>query len=88
MRPNRWADKLVLRAWRKRIEALYSQLEALGVQRLRARTNPGLELKLHAALSWLEMHPSASRGALIPMMQATQDRHRAYRALAVLGLRR
>ena len=50
MRPNVWADKLALRAWRKRIEALYSQLEAMGVQRLRARTNPGLELKLHAAL--------------------------------------
>ena len=50
MRPNQWADKLALRAWRKRIESLYSQLEAMGVQRLRARTNPGLELKLHAAL--------------------------------------
>ena len=50
MRPNRWADKLALREYRKRIEALYSQLEAMGVQRLRARTNPGLELKLHAAL--------------------------------------
>jgi hypothetical protein len=50
MRPNAWADKLALRAWRKRIEALYSQLEAMGVQRLRARTNPGLLLKLHASL--------------------------------------
>ena len=50
MRPNAWADKLALRAWRKRIEALYSQLEAMGVQRLRARTNTGLELKLHASL--------------------------------------
>ncbi len=50
MRPNDWADKLALRAHRKRIEALFSQLEAMGVQRLRARTNPGLELKLHAAL--------------------------------------
>jgi len=50
MRPNLWADKLALRAWRKRIEGLYSQLEAMGVQRLRARANPGLQLKLHAAL--------------------------------------
>jgi len=50
MRPNVWADKLALRAWRKRVEALYSQLEAMGVQRLRARTNPGLHLKLHASL--------------------------------------
>jgi len=29
---------------------LYSQLEAMGVQRLRARTNPGLARKLHASL--------------------------------------
>jgi len=50
MRPNRWADKLALRAWRKRVEALFSQLEATGVQRLRARTNPGLQLKRHASL--------------------------------------
>ena len=50
MAPNDWADKLALRAFRKRIEALFSQLEAMGVQRLRARTNPGLQLKLHAAL--------------------------------------
>jgi len=50
MRPNDWADKLALRAYRKRIEALFSQLAAMGVQRLRARTNHGLALKLHAAL--------------------------------------
>ncbi len=50
MRPNAWADKLALREYRKRIEALYSQCEALGMQRLRARTNPGLDLKLHASL--------------------------------------
>ena len=48
--PNRRADKVALRAYRKRIDALSSQLEAMGVQRLRAHTNPGLELKLHAAL--------------------------------------
>ncbi len=50
MRPNLWADKLALRAWRKRVEALFSQLEAMGVQRLRARANTGLLLKLHASL--------------------------------------
>ena len=50
MRPNRWADKLALRAHRKRIETLNSQLEAMGLQRLHARTNAGLELKVHAAL--------------------------------------
>ena len=50
MRPNLWADKLALRAHRKRIESVYSQGEAMGVQRLRARTNPGLEIKVHATL--------------------------------------
>ncbi len=50
MRPNDWADKLALRAHRKRIEALFSQLTAMGVQRLHARTHAGLELKLQAAL--------------------------------------
>ena len=50
MAPNLWADKLALRAYRKRIETLYSQLEAMGLERLRARTNPGLELKVHASL--------------------------------------
>jgi len=50
MAPNRWADKRALRAHRKRIETRYSQLEATGVARLRARTNPGRELKVHASL--------------------------------------
>jgi DDE family transposase len=50
MRPNTWADRLALRAHRKRIETTGSQLEAMGVQRLRARTAPGLELKVHASL--------------------------------------
>jgi hypothetical protein len=50
MRPNVWPDKLALRAWRERIEALSSQPEAMGMQRLRARTTPGLLLMLHASL--------------------------------------
>ncbi len=50
MRPNRWADKLALRECRKRIETLNSQLEAMGLQRLHARTNAGSELKVHASL--------------------------------------
>ena len=50
MRPNDLDDKLALRAYRKRIETLYSQLTAMGVPQLHARTNPGLELKLHASL--------------------------------------
>jgi Transposase DDE domain len=50
MRPNRWADKLAIREFRKRVETLNSQLEAMGVQRLRARTTAGFELKVHASL--------------------------------------
>jgi hypothetical protein len=50
MRPNRWADKPALRAYRKRIETPYSQLAAMGIQHLHARTNAGLELKVHASL--------------------------------------
>jgi DDE family transposase len=50
MRPNNWADKLALRAHRKRIETLYSQFEAMGVPQLRVRTTAGLELKVQASL--------------------------------------
>jgi hypothetical protein len=50
MAANLWADKLALREYRRRIETLYSQLEAMGLERLRARTNPGLALKVHASL--------------------------------------
>jgi hypothetical protein len=50
MRPNLWADKLAIREFRKRIETLTSCLEALGLQRLRARTTAGFELKVHASL--------------------------------------
>jgi hypothetical protein len=50
MRPNDWADKLALRAHRKRIETANSQLEAMGVQRLHVRTTAGLELKVQASL--------------------------------------
>ncbi len=50
MAPNTWADKLALREHRKRIETTNSQLEAMGLQRLRARTNAGFDLKVHASL--------------------------------------
>lgn len=50
MRPNTWADKLDLRALRKRIETTGSQLEAMGLQRLRARTNSGFAIKVQASL--------------------------------------
>jgi hypothetical protein len=50
MTPNSWADEYDLRRYRKRIETVYSQLEAMGLQRLHARTNHGLDLKTWASL--------------------------------------
>jgi Transposase DDE domain len=50
MTPNLWEDKVKLRQHRLRIETLNSQLEAMGVQQLHARTQAGLELKLQASL--------------------------------------
>jgi hypothetical protein len=40
------------------------------------------------ALRWLELHPSASRGALIAVVQAIQDGHRANRPRPAPGLLR
>jgi hypothetical protein len=50
MSPNAWADEYDLRLYRKRIETVYSQLEAMGVQQLHARTNSGFDLKAWASL--------------------------------------
>jgi hypothetical protein len=50
MSPNSWADDYDLRLYRKRIETVYSQLEAMGVQHLHARTNSGFDLKAYASL--------------------------------------
>jgi hypothetical protein len=50
MTPNSWADEFDLRLYRKRIETVYSQLEAMAVQRLHARTNHGFDLKTYASL--------------------------------------
>jgi hypothetical protein len=50
MTPNAWADEFDLRCYRRRIETVYSQLEAMGIQRLHARTNHGFELKTYASL--------------------------------------
>jgi hypothetical protein len=50
MAPNRWADDFDLRRYRKRIETVYSQMEAMGIQRLHARTNHGFDLKAWASL--------------------------------------
>lgn len=50
MRPNSWADDYDLALYRKSIETVYSQLEAMGIQRLHARTNTGFDLKAWASL--------------------------------------
>ena len=51
MKPHAWfLDDLDLRVYRKTIESVNSQLENMGVQRLRARTNEGFEMKVHASL--------------------------------------
>lgn len=50
MAPNTWADDFDLRLYRKRIETVYSQMEAMGIQRLHARTNFGFDLKAWATL--------------------------------------
>jgi hypothetical protein len=50
MSPNTSWDDHDLRLYRKRIETYYSQMVAMGVQQLHARTQAGLALKLFASL--------------------------------------
>jgi hypothetical protein len=50
MSPNSWADEYDLRLFRKRIETLFSQLVAMGIQQLHARTQHGFDLKTWATL--------------------------------------
>ncbi len=50
MTPNSWADDYDLRHYRKRIETVNSQLVAMGIQQLHARTNDGFDLKAWASL--------------------------------------
>jgi hypothetical protein len=50
MLPNSSADDQLIRQHRRMIETVNSQLEAMGIQRLRARTNEGFILKIHASL--------------------------------------
>ncbi len=50
MAPNTQAERAGLRTFRKTIETVNSQAEALGIQRLRARTNAGFGLKVMASV--------------------------------------
>lgn len=50
MTPNTWADDYDLHIYRKTVEVVYSQLQAMGIQQLHARTNDGFDLKTWASL--------------------------------------
>jgi len=50
MAPNTAAERAGLRTFRTTIETVNSQAEAMGLQRLRARTNAGFDLKVHASV--------------------------------------
>ena len=50
MLPNSPPDDALIRQHRTMIETVNSQLAAMGIQRLRARTNEGFVLKVHATL--------------------------------------
>jgi hypothetical protein len=50
MPPHDWADEYDLAHYRHGIETVNSQLESMGVEHLRARTNAGFDLKVHASL--------------------------------------
>lgn len=56
MQPNTWDDDYDLRHYRRRIETVISQLEAMGLERLRATTLGGLAIKINASLLalWLK----------------------------------
>ncbi|MCI0394384.1 MAG: hypothetical protein L0322_05545, partial [Chloroflexi bacterium] len=45
-----WADEYDLGLFRKGIETVNSQLESMGLNRLRARTNDGFFIKVQASL--------------------------------------
>ncbi len=50
MEPNPIDERVGPRTYRKKSEGVKSQLEAWGVQQLRARTNEGVMLKVWASL--------------------------------------
>ena len=50
-KPHAWfVDALEVRAYRHAIETVNRQAEAMGLERLHARTNAGFELNVHASL--------------------------------------
>ncbi len=55
MAPHTAAERAGLRTFRTAIETVNSQAEAMGLQRLRARTNAGFDLKV-SALTYANMN--------------------------------
>lgn len=47
---NTLSEVFALQRYRKGIETVNSQLESMGIQRLKARTNEGFFIKVHASL--------------------------------------
>lgn len=59
MEPNTWLEREELRQHRHAVETLNSQLERMAVEHLYARTNAGLDIKVHAsmiALAWTNLN--------------------------------
>ncbi len=55
MQPHEWfVDELEVREYRQTIETVNAQAEAMGIERLHARTNAGFDLKVHASLIALQ----------------------------------
>jgi hypothetical protein len=55
MKQHEWfVDELELREYRHTLETVNSQAEAMGIERLHARTNAGVEVKVHASLIALQ----------------------------------
>ena len=63
MSSNSWADDYDLAHYRKRIETLNSQFEAMRIQHLHARTNDGFNLKAWRvlALAFTNIIPTSIR---------------------------
>jgi hypothetical protein len=81
MPPNTWADDYDLALCHKRIETVNSQLKAMGIQRLHARTNPGFDLKAWASLLALAFSPSSNHGTIYVFEKAQQQRCEGIRTL-------
>lgn len=63
MVPNDWVDRQHLHALRSRVETVGSQLAAMGIERLHARTTAGVEIKVLASLvavAWKNIIANAS----------------------------